>query len=54
MRHTSISLNQPIELVNITSINPLISKCVIKVCYIGELPNRNNTIITKETALGLA
>ena len=54
MRHTSISLNQPIELVNITSINPLISKCVIKVCYVGELPNRNNTIITKETALGLA
>ena len=54
MRHTSISMNYPIELVNITSINPLISKCVIKVCYVGEYPNRNNTIITKDVAVGLA
>lgn len=54
MRHTSITMNKPLEFVNITSINPLISKCVIKVCYVGDEPNRNKTIITKETALGLA
>ena len=54
MRHTSISLNYPIEFINITSINPLISKCVIKVCYVGETPNRNRTIITKDVAVDLA
>ena len=54
MRHTSIKLNAPIEIVNTTSMNPLISKCEIKVCYVGEEPNRNGTIITKELAVELA
>lgn len=42
------------ELINITAFNPLISRCQIKVCWVGDTPNRNKSIITKETALGLA
>ena len=48
--HTSIKLDTPIEFINITPLNPLISKCQIKVCYVGQDPNRNNTVITKEVA----
>ena len=54
MRHTSVKLNLPIEFINITPVNPLISKCEIKVCYVDDKPNRNGTIITKETAIKLA
>jgi hypothetical protein len=54
MKHTSIRLNAPCELINVTPVNPLISKCEIKVCYVGDTPNRNKSIITKETARGLA
>ena len=32
----------------------MISKCQIKVCYVGEEPNRNGTIITKDVARELA
>ena len=46
--------NKPIEVLNITSINPFISKCDIKVCYVQDTPNRNNTIITKEMGKKLA
>ena len=53
MRHVSIA-NSPIELVEITPINPLISRCVIKVCYVGDEPNRNGSIITKEVAKQMA
>lgn len=42
------------ELINVTAFNPLISKCQIKVCWVGDTPNRNKSVITKETALGLA
>lgn len=35
-------------------MNPLISKCEIKVCYVGDEPNRNRSIITKEVATELA
>lgn len=52
--HTSIKLNTPCELINLEPLNPLISKCQIKVCYVGEEPNRNGTIITKETAKEMA
>lgn len=50
MKHISIKMDTPVEFVNVTKINPLISKCQIKVCYVGEEPNRNGTIITKEVA----
>ena len=54
MRHTSIKLDTPCEFINVTPVNPLISKCQIKVCYVGEDPNRNRSIITKEVATQMA
>ena len=52
--HSSIKMDTPIEFINITKISPLISKCQIKVCYVGEEPNRNRSIITKEVATEMA
>ena len=52
--HTSIKLNTPVEFINVTPLNPLISKCQIKVCYVGDEPNRNRSVITKETAKQMA
>jgi hypothetical protein len=52
--HSSVRLNTPIEFINVTPVNPLISKCQIKVCWVGEEPNRNRTIITKDTAKEMA
>ena len=52
--HTSIKLDTPVEFINITPLNPLISKCQIKVCYVGDTPNRNGSIITKEVAKQMA
>ena len=48
MKHTSIKLNTPCEFINITPVNPLISKCQIKVCYVDDKPNRNKSVITKD------
>ena len=52
--HTSVKLNSPVEFINITPLNPLISKCQIKVCYVGDEPNRNRSVITKEVAKKMA
>ena len=52
--HTSIKLNTPCELINVTPLNPMISKVQIKVCYVGDEPNRNGSIITKEPAARMA
>lgn len=52
--NTSIKLNTPCELVNISSLSPFVSKVQIKVCWVGDEPNRNGSIITKETALKMA
>lgn len=54
MVHSSVKLSAPIELLNVTPVNPLISKCQIKVCYVGEQPNRNRSVITKEVATEMA
>ena len=54
MKHTSVRLETPCEFINIEPINPLISKCQIKVCYVGQQPNRNRSIITKEVATQMA
>ena len=54
MKHTSVKLNTPCEFINITPMNPLISKCQIKVCYVSDEPNRNRSIINKETGKKLA
>lgn len=52
--HTSLSLDKPIEIINLTPINAMIAKCQIKVLYVSDGPNRNGTIINKETAKKLA
>jgi hypothetical protein len=52
--NTSIKMNSPCELLNITPLNPLISKCEIKVCYVSDKPNRNKSIITKQVATEMA
>lgn len=54
MKHTSVQLEMPCEFINVTPVNPLISKCQIKVCYVSDEPNRNRSIITKETARKMA
>lgn len=54
MRHSSIALNAPIEFINVKPLNPLISKCEIKVCYVSDEPNRNRSVITKEVAKKIA
>ena len=56
MKHISIKMDTPFELIDIapSSINPLIQRCQIKVCYVGENPNRNGSIITKEVAAEMA
>ena len=54
MKHSSVKLNTPCEFLNITPVNPLISKCEIKVCYVSDEPNRNRSIITKEVATQMA
>lgn len=40
------------EFINITSMNPMISKCEVKVLYIGQ--NRNHSFITKDVATQMA
>ena len=52
--NSSIKMNIPCEFVNITKINPLISHVEIKVCYVGEEPNRNKSVITKDVAKEIA
>ena len=52
--HTSIKLETPCEFINVTPLNPLISKCQIKVCYVSDEPNRNKSIITKDVAREMA
>lgn len=47
-------MDRPLEFIDITPMNPLISKCKIKVCYVGEEPNRNRSVITKEVAKDMA
>ena len=54
MAHISIKLDTPCELINLTPLNPLISKCQIKVCYVGDAPNRNRSVITKDGAREMA
>lgn len=52
--HTSVQLETPCEIINVVPLNPLISKCQIKVCYVGDDPNRNKSVITKEVAKQMA
>ena len=56
MKHKSEATLEPIEIINIEPLvySPLISKCQIKVCYVGDEPNRNRSIITKDVAKKIA
>lgn len=38
------------EYIKGTQVSPLISKGICKVCYVGQQPNRNHTVITKDVA----
>lgn len=48
--HISVPIDNTMEFINATEISPLISKCQVKVCYVGQDPNRNGTVITKKVA----
>jgi len=52
--HVSIKMNTPCEFINLQPVNPLISKVQIKVCYVGDEPNRNGTVITRDVAKQMA
>ena len=52
--NASIKMTTPCEFINVKPLNPLISHCQIKVCYVSDEPNRNNSIITKEVAREMA
>ena len=54
MKHTSVRLDSPIEFIESTKVSPFISKVQIKVCYVGDEPNRNRSIITKQVAREMA
>ena len=55
MKHSSVlKLDSPIEFIESTQISPFISKVQIKVCYVGDDPNRNRSIITKNVARQMA
>lgn len=55
MKHTSVvKPGAPIEFITTEAISPFISKCLIKVCYVGDEPNRNRSIITKNVARKMA
>lgn len=54
MPHISIPTSSMCEFLNFTPVNPLISKVQIKVCYVGDEPNRNGSIITKAVATEMA
>ena len=55
MKHSSIiKPGSPIEFITTEAISPFISKCLIKVCYVGDEPNRNKSVITKDVARSMA
>lgn len=52
--HESVQLECPVEFIDVVPMNPLISKCNIKVCYVSDEPNRNRSVITKDVAREMA
>ena len=49
--HNSVAIDSPIEIIDVSpTVSPLISKVQIKVCYVGDEPNRNGSVITKAVA----
>ena len=52
MSGISVATIKSPEFINISSVSPLISKCEVKVLYLGA--NRNHSYITKEVAMNMA
>jgi len=52
MSGISVATIKSPEFINITSVSPLISKCEVKVLYLGQ--NRNRSMISKEVATQMA
>ncbi len=52
MANKSISLNLPVEFIEVEQINPLITKTTVKVMYPGK--NRNGSFISRESAERMA
>lgn len=52
--HVSIPVENSCEFINVVPVNPLISKCQIKVCWVDNVPNRNRSVITKDVAREMA
>lgn len=52
LKHASIPMETPIEIISMqpSEFSPLISECQIKVCWVGDDGNRNDSLITKEVA----
>lgn len=52
MKHISVPYDNVCTIIDAekTKISPLIQKVQIKVCYVGETPNRNGSVITREVA----
>lgn len=48
--HNSVPIDGTVEIIETTKISPYLSHTKVKVCYVGQNPNRNNTVITKEMA----
>lgn len=46
----SVPIEDTMEIIEGTEVSPLLTKGVCKVCYVGQEPNRNGTVITKEVA----
>ena len=51
--HISVPVANTMEYINATQVSPLVSHVQIKVCYVGQDPNRNGSVITKEVATKL-
>jgi len=47
----STPINNTMEFIENTQISPFISHVKIKVCWVGQQPNRNHTVITKDLAV---
>jgi hypothetical protein len=50
----SVAIPNTIEIIPVDTINPLIDKVKIKVCYVQDTPNRNQTLLTEEEAREVA
>lgn len=48
--HLSVPVQNTTQIIESTKVSPLVSRCKVKVLYVGEEPNRNRSVITREVA----